>query len=106
MAKKSKGPTIPELQKSIRDEIKHWKKLKKSGGVDPGYADGTNMNLTRSHIFHDQDRLRSLCKEQKIRPCPVEARISPPRHVSEQYCAPRSKAGPCRERRAAARKKK
>jgi len=106
MAKKKKGPTIPELQKSIRDSLKHWKKLKTKGGTDPGWPDGTNMNLVRNHISYDQGKLRELCKELRVRPCPIEARINPPPHVTEEYCAPKSKAGPCRERRAAARKKK
>lgn len=106
MAKKKKGQTIPELQKQIRDSFKHWNLLRMKGGTDPGWPDGTNMNLTRNHVFHDQGKLRELCKEQKVRPCPIEAKLRPPKHVSETYCAPKSKAGPCRERRAAARKKK
>ena len=106
MARKQKGPTIPELQDSIRKELKHWSHLHKSGGTDPSWPDGTNLNLTRAHIHHDRDRLRALCKEQKVRPCPVESKTRLPRIVSEDYCAPRSKAGPCRERRAAARKRK
>lgn len=105
MAKKKKGPTIPELQKSIRDSLKRWNHLKKNGGTDPFWPDGANMNLVRNHISHDQGKLRELCKEQKVRPCPIEVRIKSPPHVTEQYCAPRSKAGPCRERRAEARKK-
>jgi hypothetical protein len=106
MAKRQKGPTIPDLQKSINGSLKHWKDLKKKGGSDPFWADGTNMNLVRNHVFYYQGKLRALCKEQKIRPCPIEAKLRPPRHVSEDYCAPKSKAGPCRERRAAALKKK
>ena len=99
MAKKKKGPTIPELQRSIRDSFKRWNHLRKRGGIDPFWPDGTNMNLVRNHVFYDQERLREACKEEKIRPCPIEAKLKPPRHVSESFCAPRSKAGPCRERR-------
>jgi len=106
MAKKSKGPTIQEIQQKIRDNFKRWDHLKRKGGVDPFWPDGTNMNLVRNHVFYHQDKLKALCKEQKVRPCPIEAKLRPPRHVSETYCAPKSKAGPCRERRAAARKKK
>ena len=106
MAKKKKGPTIPELQKSIRDSFKDWSQTKKRGTSDPSWPDGTNLNLIRNHIFYDRDRLKALCKEQKIRPCPIEAKMKPPPEVSNEYCAPRSKAGPCRERRAAARKRK
>jgi hypothetical protein len=106
MAKKKKGPTIPELQSQIRASFKQWKKYKKSGGTDPSWPDGTNMNLIRSHVFSGQRRLRELCKEEKVRPCPIEAKLKAPPPVSDEYCAPRSKSGPCRERRAAARKRK
>lgn len=106
MAKKLKGPTISDLQESIRREFKHWKHLKKSGGTDPHWPDGMNMNLTVAHIYNDQRRLKALCKEQKVRPCPTEAKMKPPPSVSSEYCAPRSKAAPCRERRAAARKRR
>lgn len=104
MTKKRKTPTIPELQKSIRTEFKRWGHVHKRGAGDPSWPDGTNMNLVRNHVFYDQGKLRELCKEQKVRPCPVEAKLKPPRHVSQNYCAPRSKSGPCRERRAALRK--
>jgi hypothetical protein len=106
MAKRQKGHTIPDLQKSIKGSFKRWKDLKKKGGSDPFWPDGTNMNLVRNHVFYDQKRLRELCKAQKVRPCPIEAKLKPPRHVSEDYCAPKSKTGPCRERRAARRKKR
>lgn len=105
MARKPKGPTIPELQQSIRDSFRHWKKLKKTGGTDPSWPDGSNMNLVRNHIFYFQGQLKALCKEKKVRPCPIEAKMKPPRQVSHDYCAPKSRSGPCRERRAAARKR-
>lgn len=106
MAKKDKGPTIPELQQNIRDRFKRWDHLKKKGGQDPFWPDGSNMNLVRNHVFYYQGKLKELCKEKKIRPCPIEAKMKPPPAVSNEYCAPKSKSGPCRERRAAARKKK
>lgn len=106
MKRRQKGPTIQELQRSIRNNFKHWSKLKKVGGTDPFWPDGANLNLVRSHVFYYQGQLRELCKEQKVRPCPIEAKMKPPRHVSDEYCAPKSKAGPCRERRAAAGKRK
>lgn len=103
---KQKGPTIPDLQKAIRQSFRQWRKLKNGGGTDPFWADGANMNLTVAHIHNDQRRLKALCKEQKVRPCPIESKMKAPKGVSSDYCAPRSKAGPCKERRAAARKKK
>jgi hypothetical protein len=96
---KRKESTIEDLKRSIKASFKHWNTLRRRGGVDPLWPDGTNMNLVRRHIIHDQGRLKDLCKVEKVRPCPVEARLKPPRQVSCYYCAPRSKAGPCRERR-------
>ena len=106
MAKKRKGPTIPELRKSIQRSLKDWRRYKKNGGTDPAWPDGTNMNLIRNHVIYDQGELRKLCETEKVRPCPLEAKLGLPRKVSESYCAPRSKAGPCRERREAAKKRK
>lgn len=101
MAKRKKGPTIEDLQKGIKDSLKHWKQLRRKGGTDPFYPDGVNMNLTRNHVIYDQGQLRDLCRAQKVRPCPLEARLKLPRKVSEDYCAPNSKAGPCVTRRKA-----
>lgn len=106
MAKKQKGPTIPELQSSILGSLKDWRKIRRHGTTDPGWADGANMNLVRNHVLYYQRRLRELCKVQKVRPCPVEAKIKPPKEVSNEYCAPKSKAGPCRERRAKRKRSK
>lgn len=99
MPKRSKGPTIEDLRKVIRLSFKRWAHLKRKGSNDPGYADGVNMGLVRNHIIYDQICLRELCKTEKVRPCPPEARLKLPPIVSIDYCAPGSKAGPCIERR-------
>lgn len=104
--KKRKGPTIPELQQRIKDSFKRWEKLRRRGTTDPFWPDGTNMNLVRNHIFYDQGVLRELCQTENVKPCPIEAKRKPPRRFSENYCAPRSQAGPCRARREAANKRK
>jgi hypothetical protein len=89
---RQKPPTPEELVRQIRFERKHWKDVHAHGTTDPFYEDGTNLNLVRNHVIYYQEQLRELCKAQKIRPCPKEAREKPPRHVSEIYMAPRSKA--------------
>jgi hypothetical protein len=96
---KRKESTIEDLKRSIKASFKRWDTLHRRGGVDPFWSDGTNMNLVRNHISHDQVRLKELCKAEKVRPCPAEARLKPPPLVSHDYCAPGSKAGPCQERR-------
>lgn len=92
MPKRRKAPTVPELQKSIRETYKRWGKLKRKGGTDPFWPDGTNMNLVRNHVFYYQIQLRDLCKAEGVRPCPKEARLKPPPAVSENYMAPGSKS--------------
>jgi hypothetical protein len=104
MPKKWKAPTVPEVQHSIRFSLEQWRHLHKKGGTDPFYSDGSNMNIVREQIIHAQVHLRELCKTEKVRRCPIEARLKPPKLVSRDYCAPRSKSGKCRELRAAAKK--
>jgi len=86
--KKTPEEEMEELVRSIRREFEDWKKVKKRGTTDPSYPDGVNLNLIRNHIFYDQARLKELCKKK----CPPEARMKPPRKVSETYMAPGSKA--------------
>ncbi len=108
MARKTKKPTITELRKQVRDDLKHWNQVYKKGATDPFHEDGINLYLIRNHIHYDREQLRKRCKEDKIRPCPEESRVKLPREVGWTYCAPRSKAGPCKERRkrTAARKRR
>lgn len=98
MTRGIKKPTTEELQASIRQSFERWDRLHRRGGADPLYADGSNMNLVRNHIIYYKKQLLDLCKEQKIAKCPREAKRKPPRIFSDNYCAPRSKAGPCRRR--------
>lgn len=96
--------TIPDLQKQIRQSFKRWEHIRRYGAGDPNWADGANMHLVRNHILHDQGKLKELCKAQKVRPCPAESKLKPPKQVSWDFCAPKSKAGPCVERRKSRRK--
>lgn len=98
MAKKTekrsrkKEPTVPELVVQIRRSFSRWKHIKAHGTTDPFWPDGTNMNLVRNHIIHDQTRLRELCNQEPLNGCPREACLKPPRGYSERYMAPGSKA--------------
>jgi len=104
MPKRQKPPTIHELQKLIKDSFKRWDQIRRKGTDDPSWPDGMNMNLVRNHVLYDQGRLRELCKTQKVRPCPKETKLKAPRQFSYEYCAPKSKSGPCRAHRAARKK--
>lgn len=73
-----------DLSFRIRMDFMHWKHMKRFGSHDPHWPDGTNMNLVRNHILHDQGELLELCKSTKLK-CPKEARLKPPKKVSEDY---------------------
>lgn len=107
--KKRKEPTLQELRKEVREDVKRWKHVKRYGAQDPGHEDGVNLYLLRNHIIYDRGKLRERCRRDRIRPCPPESNVKIPQPVSFRYCAPKSKSGACKERRkrkAAARRKK
>lgn len=85
--KKTPEEQIVDLVGSIRGEFARWKHIKKHGAGDPGWPDGTNMNLVRNHIIYDQMKLKELCE----RNCPKEARLKPPREVSNEFMAKKRK---------------
>lgn len=95
---KKKGPTIPELQKSIQESFKRWDLIRRKGTHDPFYEDGVNLGLVRNHILSYQETLKELCKTTGT-PCPKEAKRRPPAKLRQTFCAKGSKAGPCVKRR-------
>jgi hypothetical protein len=99
MPKKKAVPTIQDLQKQIQYTFEHWTDIHRHGTQDPSHTDGTNLDLIRSHIIYYQGELRAKCKADKVRPCPNEVKRKLPKVVPIDYCAPKSKAGPCRKRR-------
>lgn len=64
MAKKCIPPTpeqeIKRIRKEIVRDLKHWQYLREYGCQDPFWADGVNMNLTRSHMYHDVDYISGM----------------------------------------------
>lgn len=85
---KSKTPEqkIREHAKEIVREINHWEYISQNGCNDPFWADGTNMNLTRSHIIYAKEQIAKLCNESKL-PLPPEYYFPLPPIVDEQYMA-------------------
>lgn len=55
-----KKALVQRLRKEAERELQHWKTLKKYGGNDPLWPDGTNMNLTRNHIIHANRQIAEL----------------------------------------------
>lgn len=90
--KKRQKETPEEIAQQIRNSFSHWEEVNEKGTQDPFFPDGINLNLIRNHIIYDQDRLKKLCKAQKIRPCLPEAKLKLPRKKKEWYMAPGSKA--------------
>lgn len=99
MPKKRKGPTIQELKDEIRGSFKRWAEIKKKGADEIFFEDGVGLYLKRNHIIYDQGRLRELCKAENVQPCPKEASLKLPPKYRMDYCAKKSKSGPCVERR-------
>ena len=93
MAKKWKEPTVGELVDAIRRSFDDWDHIRKKGTTDPCWPDGTNMNLVRSHILNDQERLKEACRKEGLKKCPFEARRKPPRVFRENYLAPPRRKG-------------
>ncbi len=99
MARRSKKPTLKELQQKVRNDLKRWDRVKKYGAGDPLHTDGTNLHLIRNHIAFARGQLQAHCKTEGIEKCPKESRIKLPNPVGWGFCAPKSKSGPCKERR-------
>jgi len=93
VAKKKKEPTAAELAEAVRRSFDDWEHIRKKGTTDPTWGDGTNMNLVRSHILNDQERLREACKREGLKKCPFEARRKPPRMYRDNYLAPPRRKG-------------
>jgi len=62
--------TLPETEmqayaKKIRYSIERWKSHKENGCSDPGYPDGTNMNLLRNHVIYYKRKMDELHAKEK-----------------------------------------
>lgn len=86
MKKKTPEQELKELCKEIRNEIDHWEHINQNGCNDPGYADGTNMNLTRNHIIYAKRQIVEICERHGI-PIPEEMYLPTPPQVDDYYMA-------------------
>ncbi len=86
MKKKTPEQELNELRKNIRQEIDHWEHINQNGCNDPGYADGTNMNLTRNHIIYAKRQIVEICERHGI-PIPEEMYLPTPPQVDDYYMA-------------------
>lgn len=86
MKKKTPEQELKALCKNIRQEIDHWEDINQNGCNDPGYADGTNMNLTRNHIIYAKRQIVEICERHGI-PIPEEMYLPTPPQVDDYYMA-------------------
>lgn len=86
MKKKTSEQELKALCNNIRQEIDHWEHINQNGCNDPGYADGTNMNLTRNHIIYAKRQIVQICEEHEM-PVPEEMYLPIPPEVSDYYMA-------------------
>lgn len=86
MKKKTPEQELKALCNNIRQEIDHWEHINQNGCNDPGYADGTNMNLTRNHIIYAKRQIVEICERHGI-PIPEEMYLPTPPEVSNYYMA-------------------
>ena len=89
-----KKSLVQRLRKEAEKELQHWQALKKYGGNDPCWPDGTNMNLTRNHIIHENRQIAELDNAPKQLwmfgegiPLLDDLLISVPPEVSSDYMA-------------------
>lgn len=68
-----------------------WDKLRESGGQDPFWSDGTNMNLVRNHIIYYKNELLMLCGGTINGLLPEVYYKATPPEVSDHYMAPKGK---------------
>lgn len=86
MKKKVIQDKLLEYRESIVNELESWKHINKNGCNDPFWPDGSNMNLTRNHIFYYKDKIAEICQINGI-PLPEEYYFPIPPEVDDQYMA-------------------
>ncbi len=88
MARKRKTDEdlLLEHREAVRERISYWKDLNENGGSDPGWPDGTNMNLVRNHVIHHKRGIVEVC-ERNGWPPPDECYLPTPPKVSDGHMA-------------------
>ena len=82
--------TIQQIQAEIDKEFQQWNDISGQGCQDPGWPDGTNMNLIRNHIifwYKQLDEKNSADTQTSLFDNPIEeeSRRPVPPEVSDQY---------------------
>ncbi len=75
---------LADAVQCITESLGRWVKIAQDGCSDPAWADGTNMNLCRSHVIYGKCRVEELCAEYGLT-IPMEFYASTPPYVDENY---------------------
>jgi hypothetical protein len=57
---KTKGELLREKSRELARDYERWKDIYENGCPDPGWPDGTNLNLKRVHVLVSKRGLESL----------------------------------------------
>jgi hypothetical protein len=79
---------LQQAERSFIEERFHWEDVHKYGCSDPGWPDGTNLNLIRNHCIFYKRQMDEICKEHSL-PMPVLLPI--PDEVDDDFMAPYGK---------------
>jgi hypothetical protein len=77
---------MAELEERLKERFGRWDNLKESGGCDPLWEDGVNMNLVRNHIINIKYEMKVLCENTGVVLPDIYNRPVPP-EVSRKYMA-------------------
>ena len=88
MAKRklSQEEKLTNMINELRKDQERWKYIDENGSGDPGWPDGINMNLVRSHIIFGMRNIMMTCDEMEI-PYPKELQESVPPKINDDYMA-------------------
>ena len=84
-----------EFQKVCSDlyrEFERWNTLLNTGGFDPFWPDGSNMNLVRNHIIYDKRSLKEFNETYGLELPEIYFKETP-EEVDNEYQAPGTKSG-------------
>lgn len=77
-AKKTPEDVLEEYVAELQKDFDRWEEILEHGSGDPFWPDGTGLQLKRSHILHNRDRIRELCEENGMELPEIMKRGVPP----------------------------
>ena len=81
---KGKKTSTEDYGEMLKERHENWRELLVSGGRDPFYADGVNMNLVRNHILYYRKQVEELSAPEDY---PEAYHLPVPDEVDSGYIA-------------------